>query len=86
MDEVRRTEFFHKGDPPRELMTGKRWLLLAHWMRLTTNKKQQFNAVLAPYRRVIIAYLLKKSPDRLWRYRCEGAVLRYLKSWFDQLH
>ncbi|MFP5210952.1 MAG: hypothetical protein ACLGRW_16860, partial [Acidobacteriota bacterium] len=31
------------------------------------------------------AYLLKESLDRLWNYRYEGAMLRYLKSWIDQL-
>jgi transposase len=30
------------------------------------------------------AYLLKESLDRLWSYRYEGAMLRYLKSWIDQ--
>ena len=31
------------------------------------------------------AYLLKESLDRLWTYRYEGAMLRYLQSWIDQL-
>jgi transposase len=31
------------------------------------------------------AYLLKESLDRLWSYIYEGAMLRYLKSWIDQL-
>jgi transposase len=31
------------------------------------------------------AYLLKESLDRLWTYRDEGAMLRYLQSWIDQL-
>ena len=31
------------------------------------------------------AYLLKESLDRLWSYTYEGAVLRYLQSWIDQL-
>jgi hypothetical protein len=30
-------------------------------------------------------YLMKESLDRLWSYRYEGAMLRYLKSWIDQL-
>ena len=30
-------------------------------------------------------YLLKESLDRLWTYTYEGAMLRYLKSWIDQL-
>ena len=31
------------------------------------------------------AYLLKESLERLWNYRYEGAMLRYLRSWIDQL-
>jgi len=31
------------------------------------------------------AYLLKESLDRLWTYQYEGAALRYLNSWIDQL-
>jgi len=31
------------------------------------------------------AYLLKESLERLWNYRYEGAMLRYLKSRIDQL-
>src|ERR1700726_1620954 len=36
-------------------------------------------------RRVTKAYLLKESLDRLWTYTYEGAMLRYLQSWIDQL-
>src|SRR3984893_9644306 len=31
------------------------------------------------------AYLLTESLERLWTYRYEGAMLRYLQSWIDQL-
>ena len=31
------------------------------------------------------AYLLKESLERLWNYRYQGAMLRYLRSWIDQL-
>ena len=36
-------------------------------------------------RRVLKAYLLKESLDRLWTYHYEGAMLRYLENWLDQL-
>jgi transposase len=29
--------------------------------------------------------ILKESLERLWTYRYEGAMLRYLQSWIDQL-
>ena len=31
------------------------------------------------------AYLLRESLDRLWNYTYEGAMLRHLNSWIDQL-
>jgi transposase len=36
-------------------------------------------------RRMLKAYLLKEGLDRLQIYRCEGAALRYLNQWIDQL-
>jgi transposase len=85
VDEVRRAEFFRKGGPARELVKGKRWLLLTRWVHLTASKKRQLNALFALNRRVMKAYLLKESLDRLWTYRYEGAMLRYLNNWIDQL-
>jgi transposase len=85
VDEVRRAEFFRKGGRMRDLVKGKRWLLLSRWVNLSTSKKNQLNTLFALNRRVMKAYLLKESLDRLWTYRYEGAMLRYLQSWIDQL-
>jgi transposase len=85
VDEVRRAEFFRKGGRIRGLVKGKRWLLLSRWVNLDTGKKQQLNQLFALNRRVMKAYLLKESLDRLWTYRYEGAMLRYLQTWMDQL-
>jgi transposase len=85
VDEVRRAEFFRKGGAMREVVKGKRWLLLTRWMNLDTGKKQQLNQLFALNRRVMKAYLLKESLDRLWNYSYEQAMVRYLQSWIDQL-
>jgi transposase len=85
VDEVRRAEFFRKGGRMRDLVRGKRWLLLSRWVNLSTAKKNQLNTLFALNRRVMKAYLLKESLDRLWAYTYEGAMLRYLQSWIDQL-
>jgi transposase len=85
IDEVRRQEFFRKGGPARELVKGKRWLLLTRWVNLTARKKQQLNTLFALNRRLLKAYLLKESLDQLWNYRYEGAMMRYLHGWIDQL-
>ena len=85
IDEVRRAEFFRKGGSMRDLVKGKRWLLLSRWVHLDTDQKRQLNQLFALNRRVMKAYLLKESLDRLWTYHYEGAMLRYLQSWIDQL-
>ena len=85
IDEVRRAEFFRKGGSMRGVVKGKRWLLLTRWVNLDSKKRQQLNELFALNRRVMKAYLLKESLERLWTYRYEGAMLRYLQSWMDQL-
>lgn len=85
VDEVRRAEFFRKGRRMRGLVKGKRWLLLTRWVNLDSRKRQLLNELFRLNRRMLKAYLLKESLDRLWTYRYEGAALRYLNQWIDQL-
>ena len=85
VDEVRRAEFFRKSGRMRGLVKGKRWLLLSRWVNLDSRKRQLLNDLFRLNRRMMKAYLLKESLDRLWTYRYEGAALRYLNQWIDQL-
>ena len=85
VDEVRRAEFFRKGGRKRGLVKGKRWLLLTRWLNLTPGKRRELNTLFSMNRRLLKAYLLKESLERLWFYRYEGAMLRYLQSWINQL-
>jgi transposase len=85
VDEVRRAEFFRKGGQMRGVVKGKRWLLLSRWVNLDSGKRRELNTLFALNRRVLKAYLLKESLDRLWTYHYEGAMLRYLQNWLDQL-
>jgi transposase len=64
---------------------GKGWLLLTRWMNLDSRKRQQLNDLFALNCRVVKAYLLKESLERLWTYRYEPAMLRYLQNWIDEL-
>jgi transposase len=85
IDEVRRAEFFRKGKPMRDMIRGKRWMLLARWVNLDTDKKRMLNELFRLNRKLMKAYLLKESLDRLWNYVYERAARRYLDSWIDQL-
>jgi len=83
--EVRRAEFFRQGREMRELVKGKHWLLLTRWVHLSTGKKRMLQELFALNRRLMKAYLLKESLDRLWGYRYPGAMMRYLLQWMNQL-
>jgi hypothetical protein len=76
---VRRAESLRKGGAAREVVRGKRWLLLSRWAHLNTNKKRQLNQLFALNRRVLKDYLLKQAWIGCWSYTYEGSMLRYLK-------
>jgi transposase len=85
VDEVRRSEFFRKGQEARNLVKGKRWLLLSRWRHLDAPKRGHLNALFATNRRLMKAYLLKEGLDQLWNYTYEGAMGNYLNNWIQQL-
>ena len=85
IDELRRAEFFRKGQEGRAVVKGKRWLLLTRWVNLTPEQRDTLNQLFAMNRKLFKAYLLKESLDRLWTYSYEGAMLKYLQRWIDQL-
>src|SRR5580692_4799835 len=85
VDEVRRAEFFRKGRKMRDVIKGKKWLLLSRWKNLAKNQRGLLNQVFHLNRRVFKAYLLKESLEKLWDYRYERAMLNYLHKWIDQL-
>jgi transposase len=85
IDEVRKAEFYRQGKEKRELIKGKKWLLMSRWVNLTLDQRGELNRLFQLNRRVFKAYLLKESLEKLWDYRYEGAMLNYLKKWIDQL-
>lgn len=85
VEEVRRAEFFRKGRKMRDVIKGKRWLLLSRWKNLASKQRGILNRLFQLNRRIFKAYLLKESLEKLWDYRYEGAMVNYLKKWMDQL-
>jgi transposase len=59
IDEVRRAEFVRQGGWKRELVKGKRWLLLARWVTLETENKRLLNRLFQANRRMLKAYSRK---------------------------
>ena len=60
-------------------------MLLSSWLNLDRGQRRQWNALFALHRRILKAYLLKESLSHLWDYSYEGAMLRYLQKWIEQL-
>jgi transposase len=85
VDEVRRAEFFRQGKKMREIVKGKKWLLLSRWKNLEKDQRGVLERLFTLNRRVFKAYLLKESLEQLWDYRYEGAMVNYLNKWMDQL-
>ena len=85
IDEVRKAEFFRQGKKKRDIIKGKKWLLLSRWKNLTLEKRGELNRLFQMNRRVFKAYLLKESLEKLWDYRYEQRMFNYLESWVGQL-
>ena len=85
VDEVRRAEFFRKGRKMRDVIKGKKWLLLSRWKNLVPRQRGVLNRLFHLNRRVFKAYMLKEDLEPLWDDRYEGAMLNYLRKWMDQL-
>ena len=61
VDEVRRAEFFRKGRKMRDVIKGKKWLLLSRWKNLVPRQRGVLNRLFQLNRRVFKAYMLKES-------------------------
>jgi transposase len=85
IDEVRRSEFFRQGGYRRQLVKGKRWLLLTRWVHLTEDSKKDLNRLFRLNRRLLKAYWLKESLEELWLQPNAIAAATYLTSWIRQL-
>jgi transposase len=85
VDEVRKAEFFRQGREKRQVIKGKKWLLLSRWKNLTGEQHGELNELFLLNRKVFKAYLLKESLEGLWEYQYPGAMLNYLEKWMDQL-
>jgi len=85
VDEVRRAEFYRQGGWKREVVKGKRWLLLTRWVNLTTEKQQILNQLFRLNRKMMKAYLMKESLEGLWRQESAEKGAEYLANWIRQL-
>ena len=67
VDEVRRAEFFRKGRKMRDVIKGKKWLLLSRWKNLAPRQRGVLNRLFQLNRRVFKGYMLKESQQLRWQ-------------------
>jgi transposase len=63
VDEVRKAEFFRQGREKRELIKGKKWLLLSRWRNLNGEHRGDLNELFRMNRRVFKLIYSK----RVWK-------------------
>jgi transposase len=85
VEETRRAEFYRQGQAKRDLVKGKRWLLLTRWVNLTSERQQKLNELFRINRRIEKAYLLKESLEGLWSQDNEEDMRSYLYRWTREL-
>ena len=85
IDEVRREEFFRKGGDCREMMKGKRWLLLRRWFNLSRRQKGLLKAIFMVNRKISKAHYLKEIFGHLWFYKSRAWAVKFLKRWRSEL-
>jgi transposase len=81
VEEVRRQEFFRRGGVYRDMVRGKKWLLLTKFRRLRRRKRRELMDLLAMNRRLFKAYLCKEQFEHAWTYRTEQGMRDFLVRW-----
>jgi len=85
VNEVRKAEFWRHGGQMREIVRGKKWLLLTRRTRLHWRRRGPLDDLLRLNRTLAKAYLLKEDFARLWGYRsCNGAA-GFISEWARKL-
>ena len=85
IDEVRRSEFYRQGGWRRNLVKGKRWLLLTRWRNLSEDSQKDLNQLFQLNRRIMKAFWLKESLEELWSQPNAIAAATYLDNWIRSL-
>lgn len=81
VNDVRKQEFFRRGGRYRDVIRGKKYLLLKKRRRLHWRKRPQLDALLALNRRLSRAYVLKEQFEHAWTYGTEAGMWDFLLSW-----
>lgn len=86
VDEVRKREFWRRGGRYRDLVRGKKWLLLKKYRRVHWRKRGGLAALLMQNQRLFRAYVLKEQFEHAWTYNTEKAMRAFIRRWRTSLN
>ena len=81
LDTVRKSEYARLSGKDRRFIKGQKYTLLAHRENLTLEGRKSLKLLLAAYKRLNTAYLLKESFGQLWSYQREAWARRFFENW-----
>ena len=86
MDEVRKQEYWRRGRAHRQVVRGKKWLLLRKWRRLHWRRRGELAELLALNQRLFRAYVLKEQFEHAWSYTTEKGMRAFIVRWRRSLN
>jgi transposase len=85
VNEVRKREFWRHGGEMRELVRGKKWLLLRRRRDVRGRKRRMLDQLLALNSRLAKAYFMKERFAHVWDYRSQQGAYEFICEWTDDL-
>jgi transposase len=85
LDTVRKSEYARLQGRERRYIKGQKYTLLSRKANLTLEGRKSLKALLAAYKRLHTAYVLKESFGQLWSYEREGWARRFFENWCASL-
>ena len=85
LNKVRKAELRKAGRRFKNLLAGKKFILLSRQAHLRGKARVALNKLLKANRRLFKAHLLKESFSHLWSYSSRTWAKKFFKGWVEQL-
>lgn len=81
LDEIRKAELWRRGGIYRDVVRGKKWLLLRKYRRLRKKQKGDLAVLLQFNQRLFRAYVLKEQFGHVWTARSAATMEARILAW-----
>jgi transposase len=85
LNDVRKSELRKAAGRFRNLLAGKKFVLLSRMARVRGKSREALNDLLAASPRLLKAHLMKESFGHLWSYTSKTCARRFFRDWTNQL-